>query len=431
MATGSFVRKSFTGGAAPTTLSAPLAAGATSVTVADGSSYPTGASNPFVIVIGRGTATEEKLLIASRSGNTLTVTTRGYDDGTDQAHTIGEEVEHVLDASTIDQANRYVNLQSAKGALVGHDGTNPTALTVGTNGFVLVADSTASTGLAWSNRLTTAETDITTAEGNITTLQSNVTTLQTDVTNLQGTDIVVTLTGDATGSATITNLADVSIAVTVVDDSHNHTIANVDGLQTALDGKQATGSYLTTSSSFGGDVSGTYDAIVIADDSHNHTTSNIDSFTESVQDIVGAMVTGNTETGLSVTYQDSDGTLDFALTKDPTITLSGDLSGSGTMTDLGDVTITATVSNDSHSHSNYLTSSSNLNASNINSGTVNDSYIDASITRDTEIASSGFGLYGYSSSGSSRNSNTYFTLWITSSAPTASTKRTGDLWIDT
>jgi hypothetical protein len=41
----------------------------------------------------------------------------------------------------------------------------------------------------------------------------------------------ITLTGDVSGSGTT------SIAVTIADDSHNHTIANVDGLQTALDGK--------------------------------------------------------------------------------------------------------------------------------------------------------------------------------------------------
>ena len=34
---------------------------------------------------------------------------------------------------------------------------------------------------------------------------------------------------------------------------------------------------------------------------------------EQVQDIVGGMVTGNTESGITVTYQDSDGTLDFAV----------------------------------------------------------------------------------------------------------------------
>ena len=35
--------------------------------------------------------------------------------------------------------------------------------------------------------------------------------------------------------------------------------------------------------------------------------------TEQVQDIVGAMVTGNTETGISVTYEDATGTLDFTI----------------------------------------------------------------------------------------------------------------------
>ena len=34
---------------------------------------------------------------------------------------------------------------------------------------------------------------------------------------------------------------------------------------------------------------------------------------ERIQDIAGAMVTGNTETGITVTYQDADGTIDFAV----------------------------------------------------------------------------------------------------------------------
>jgi hypothetical protein len=65
--------------------------------------------------------------------------------------------------------------------------------------------------------------------------------------------------------------------------------------------------------------------------------------TEGIADAVGTMVTGNTETGIEVTYQDSDNTLDFALTADPTITLGGDLSGSATLTNLTDATLTATI----------------------------------------------------------------------------------------
>jgi len=83
--------------------------------------------------------------------------------------------------------------------------------------------------------------------------------------------------------------------------------------------------------------------------SHNHTTSEITNFTEDVEDVVGGMVSNNTESGISVTYDDEAGKLNFNV-NDPTITLSGDVSGSATMTDLGNVTITATVADDSHNH---------------------------------------------------------------------------------
>ena len=44
-----------------------------------------------------------------------------------------------------------------------------------------------------------------------------------------------------------------------------------------------------------------------------YVTSNTQLSTEQVQDIAGAMVSGNTESGITVTYQDSDGTLDFTV----------------------------------------------------------------------------------------------------------------------
>jgi hypothetical protein len=37
---------------------------------------------------------------------------------------------------------------------------------------------------------------------------------------------------------------------------------------------------------------------------------------EQIQDIVGAMFTGNTETGISATYEDSDGTIDLVVSAD-------------------------------------------------------------------------------------------------------------------
>jgi hypothetical protein len=53
----------------------------------------------------------------------------------------------------------------------------------------------------------------------------------------------IALGGDLSGSATFDGSANVTITATVADDSHNHTIANVDGLQTALDSKLDSSSY--------------------------------------------------------------------------------------------------------------------------------------------------------------------------------------------
>ena len=50
----------------------------------------------------------------------------------------------------------------------------------------------------------------------------------------------IALTGDVTGSANFNGSANISITATVADDSHNHVISNVDGLQAALDGKAST-----------------------------------------------------------------------------------------------------------------------------------------------------------------------------------------------
>jgi hypothetical protein len=47
---------------------------------------------------------------------------------------------------------------------------------------------------------------------------------------------------------------------------------------------------------------------------------------EYIADTVGAMVGSNTETGIAVTYEDSDNTLDFAITSIPGVTFTGDVT---------------------------------------------------------------------------------------------------------
>ena len=58
--------------------------------------------------------------------------------------------------------------------------------------------------------------------------------------NKLSTERTISLSGDITGSTLFDGSGDVSITVAINDDSHNHTIVNIDNLQTSLDGKQAT-----------------------------------------------------------------------------------------------------------------------------------------------------------------------------------------------
>ena len=74
------------------------------------------------------------------------------------------------------------------------------------------------------------------------TLQANIDTKLNATANAVSaskwdTARIITLGGDASGNVSIDGSQNVTLSVTVSDDSHNHTITNVDGLQTALDAK--------------------------------------------------------------------------------------------------------------------------------------------------------------------------------------------------
>lgn len=100
-------RREFAGAVLSTTLPSNVANSATSITIGSGSSFPTGANNPFAIIVSRGEAAEEKMLVSSRSGDVLTISVRGYDGTTAQNHLAGAVVDHVLDSNTIQNMNTY------------------------------------------------------------------------------------------------------------------------------------------------------------------------------------------------------------------------------------------------------------------------------------------------------------------------------------
>jgi len=101
-------RREIAGAVIAQALTANISNSATSFSVADGTTFPTGALNKFVVVIGRATGDEEKILISARSTNTLTVAARGYDGTTAVAHAAGSIVDHVLDANAVQSMNTTV-----------------------------------------------------------------------------------------------------------------------------------------------------------------------------------------------------------------------------------------------------------------------------------------------------------------------------------
>jgi len=63
---------------------------------------------------------------------------------------------------------------------------------------------------------------------------------------------------------------------------------------------------------------------------------------ETIADVVGGMVSSNSESGITVTYQDGDNTLDFDVA-DWSLTIDGDASGTATITNLGNTTLTLDI----------------------------------------------------------------------------------------
>ena len=86
---------------------------------------------------------------------------------------------------------------------------------------------------------------------------------------------------------------------------------------------------------------------------------------EQVQDIVGGMVTGNTESGITVTYQDSDGTLDFSVASQTdnnfTTTLKNKLDG------IASGATNVTNNNQISNGAGYITSADGGNAATLDS----------------------------------------------------------------
>jgi len=144
-------RRAYEGAGASTTLDGDFVAGATNLTVAAATGWPYG-SDPFFIVVEPGTANEEKILVTRTNSGDLSLSvsgSRGADGTTDVSHADNSTVYPVFTAADADEANELASTWTTKGDIVTHGASTFERLAVGTDGYVLTADSAASGGLAW------------------------------------------------------------------------------------------------------------------------------------------------------------------------------------------------------------------------------------------------------------------------------------------
>lgn len=106
------------------------------------------------------------------------------------------------------------------------------------------------------------------------------------LTNAEVDDNFVNLNSDKLESSSYT-AADVLSKLSSVDGDGSGLDADL------LDGQHGS-HYLNTTTTFGGDVSGTYDALVIADDSHDHIIGNIDGLQAALDSKQDTLVSGTT-----------------------------------------------------------------------------------------------------------------------------------------
>jgi len=153
----------------------------------------------------------------------------------------------------------------------------------------------------------------------VSNLEGNVTGNVTGSADTLTTARAIALSGDVVGTANFDGSAGISISTTIQANSvalGTDTTGNFVADLTAGEGIDVSG---------GGSENAT---ITVSAEDATETNKGIASFdgtdftvssgdvtvnVERIQDIVGGMVSGNTETGITVTYQDADGTLDFVV----------------------------------------------------------------------------------------------------------------------
>jgi hypothetical protein len=144
-------RRSYAGAAPACSLSNAITSSDTTATLTgDVSNWNNTANGSFYMVIDPGLSTEEKVLVDTRSGSSLSSITRGVDGTTAAAHNAGATCYPVFTATDADQANKVASTLTTKGDLLVTTGSVLNRLGVGANNYSLLANSAYANGVAWT-----------------------------------------------------------------------------------------------------------------------------------------------------------------------------------------------------------------------------------------------------------------------------------------
>jgi len=224
-----------------------------------------------------------------------------------------------------------------------------------------------------SNALTSSNATITLARGDGTTdvvTVNNVANASAATTATKwATARTLTLAGDASGSVSIDGSANVSLTVAVANDSHTHAFVNLTSKPTTLAGYGITDAYTSTNvdasiataiSNLVNSAPGTLDtlnelAAALGDDPNFATTvtnsiaTKLNTSSYTAADVLTKIKTvDGAASGLDADLLDGQhGSYYYspANAPDPTLTLSGDATGSATFTNLGNATLAVTLNN--------------------------------------------------------------------------------------